>query len=218
MGLAAGPLYGYHLKTRKGVRNIILVIVLLLLTLGQSAYIFFSTGTFFVAGLSCIPLPVAPIAMILLLIWRLKNKDLLQQEKKIHILYWVGFFLIPAILISPFFNLLLLRSACFSLNQRAAQPIITTMENYYKDFGVYPEELAELQPDYLAEIPAGKCTPFRGAQFEIPKFKITNCSFENVNILTIPIASGEWIQRYNPETGNWATLSFLDGECSYLDR
>ncbi len=133
-------------------------------------------------------------------------------------MYWLGIFLIPIILITPFFDLIILRSACFNLNQRAAQPIIIAMENYHQDLGVYPDDMSGLLPNYLSEIPAGKCTPIPNAHFDIPTFEIEQCSHEDVTILTIPIGSGEWIQRYNPETGKWATISFLDGACSYLDK
>ena len=132
-------------------------------------------------------------------------------------MYWLAVLLIPLIMVTPFFDMILFRSACFSLNQRAAEPILEAMETYHQELGVYPEVITALIPEYLDEIPAGRCKPLPGSSIAEPSFTITKCIHEDITILTIPISSGEWIQRYNPETSKWATLSFLDGACSYLD-
>ena len=125
--------------------------------------------------------------------------------------------LIPLILITPFFDLVIFRSACFSLNKRAAAPLVSALAAYRQDREIYPEEISDLMPDYLEQIPQGRCQPLPGSSLNKPDFQIEKCRHEDATILTIPITSGEWIQRYNPETGRWATLSFLDGACSYLD-
>ena len=67
LGLTSGPLYGFLLSKRHWVWNIILLILLFLLGFGLSFYIFFSAGTFFVAAITCLPIPAAAIAVLLLL-------------------------------------------------------------------------------------------------------------------------------------------------------
>lgn len=217
LALASGPLYRFLLNKRQYLWNLILLVVLFLLSAGLSFYIFFSTGTFFVAAITCVPMPIALIAALFLFSWRRKNRELYQTEKPIRRIYWLGMFLIPIFLISPFFDLLIFRSTCFNLNQRAAQPIITAIEKYREEIGT-PLSIEVLVPEYLSEVPTGKCAPLPGSSIEKPVFKIERCTSEEVSILTIPITSGEWIQRYNIETEKWATLSFLDGACSYLNR
>ena len=38
----------------------------------------------------------------------------------------------------------------------------------------------------------------------------------NGSTITVYAVDGEFIRRYNFSTGNWSTVSFLDGTCSYL--
>ncbi len=218
LALASGPVVGNLLKGRNWKWVYALYLILFLLATGQAYYIFFSTGTFFVAAVTCLPLPAALIGVLYLFYWRGKNIEVYQANKSLRRMYWLGVLLVPLISLTPFFDLILLRSACFNLNQRAAGPILSAMENYHQDFGDYPEVITVLVPEYLDEIPAGRCKPLPGSSIDEPSFTITKCIQEEITILTIPIGSGEWIQRYNPESDKWAMLSFLDGACSFLDR
>lgn len=107
--------------------------------------------------------------------------------------------------------------ACFGLNKHAAQPIIAALDEYQTDNEIYPEVLDDLVPEHIASIPTGRCAPFSRSEYDPLNFEIDFCSPNDTPILTIPISSGEWIQRYNLETGLWARISFLDGACSYLE-
>ncbi len=216
--LVSGPAIGTLLLNRKLGWVFVPLALLFLLAAGQAFLIFFSTGTFFVAAVTCLPLPAGFITLLYLLYWRGKNEEILQSETPVRRMFWLTMILISIILITPFFDLVILRSACFSLNKRAAAPIITAMEEYHQEYGDYPEHISSLSPDYLDSIPQGRCQPLPGSSLTKPTFNIEKCIHEDTTILTIPITSGEWIQRYHPETGQWATLSFLDGACSYLDR
>lgn len=215
--LASGPLIATLLNSRAWLWVIVNLVLLFLLASGLAYYIFFSTGTFFVAALTCLPLPLSLIAVLYLLYWRRKNIAEFQGDRSLKRMYWMAILLIPLIMVTPFFDMIIFRSTCFSLNQRAAEPILEAMETYHQELGVYPEDISALAPKYLNEIPAGRCQPLPGSSITEPSFTITKCIHEDITILTIPIGSGEWIQRYIPESGKWATLSFLDGACSYLD-
>lgn len=35
----------------------------------------------------------------------------------------------------------------------ACEPLIAALEEYHDDYGAYPEALADLEPDYLADVP-----------------------------------------------------------------
>jgi hypothetical protein len=216
LGLAAGPVYGYFLLKNQKVWNIVLLSALFALGLGLSFYIFFSTGTFFVAGVTCLMIPLALIVLLFMLFWRRKHMERLRNDQPFRHGYWAGAILIPLILVLPFFELFWIRVACFELNQRSAAPIIAALEAYEHAQGDYPDEIEVLVPDYLASIPAGRCAPFSSSEMTKPNFDISTCTPGDVTILSVPIGSGEWIQRYNLETGIWSRASFLDGACSYL--
>jgi len=216
LGLAAGPIYGYFLLKDQNPWNILLLVVLFALGLGLSFYIFFSTGTFFVAGVTCLLIPLALIVLLFMLFWRKRYQERLENDQAFRRGYWIGTILIPLIIVLPFFELFWIRIACFELNQQSAAPIIAAMEAYNQDQGDYPTELDALVPDYLGTIPAGRCAPISRSEMSKPHFDISTCTLGDVIILSVPIGSGERIQRYNLESGIWSRASFLDGACSYL--
>jgi len=216
LGIAAGPLYCYFLIRNKKVWSVILLILLFALGLGLSVLIFFSTGTFFVAATTCLLFPIALITTLIMVFWRRKQLDQLASNRSLRRWYLAGVILVPLILILPFFELFGIQMGCFRLNRRAAQPIITALDEYQRDNEKYPEVLDDLVPKYLDLVPHGSCSPHSRPEYEPLEFEIQVCSNEDVPILTIPIGTGEWIQRYNLETGDWARISFLDGACSYL--
>ena len=216
--LASGPLYLQLLHKKAYGLTAALPGLLILLGGGLATIIFFSTGTFFAAGVTCLLIPVALMALILMIGLRRKYTEALQDDHRFQRGYWLGIVLIPALIAAPFFELAGIRSICFGSNQRAAQGLIAAVEQYQNEQGAFPETLDALVPGYLPAIPAGKCAPLPEAGFNAPAFEILTCTPENITILVIPIGSGEWIQRYNFENGLWATLSFLDGACSYLEQ
>ncbi len=217
LGLSAGPLHLSALKNRNRWLSLALFGSLALLGFGLAYYIFFSTGTFFVAAITCLLIPVALIAAIITIWLRSRQWETLQNNASLRRMFYLGAVLIPILLAAPFFELIAFRSLCFSLNQRSAQPLIAAVERYHTQEGAYPPSLSYLLPGYLDAIPRGKCTPLNESSFEAPAFDLYVCSPEESTILTVPIGSGEWIQRYNFESGKWATISFLDGACSYLE-
>lgn len=217
LGLGAGPIYcAFLFKNQKGW---LIGLLGVLIASGQalSIYIFFSTGTFFVAGVTCLLFPIALIAALIMLFWRKNYQEQLASDRSLRHWYWAGMILIPIILVLPFFELLWIQRACFGLNRHAAQPIISALEEYHAENGNYPETLDELVPEYFASLPPGRCAPFSSSNSEKLKFEINICQPDDIPILTVPIGSGEWIQRYNLGTGDWARISFLDGACSYLE-
>lgn len=217
LGLLAAPLLGYLLSQRRFGLIVGMLVLLLVSGGGLASYIFFSTGTFFISGITCLLFPLALIALLIALFWRRKNGDLLSSDIQVKRWYWVGVVLIPIILVLPFFEIFGITAACFGRNARTAEPIIAAMEAYHQDHGIYPEEINALSPQYLGEIPAGHCAPIGASTFEVPVYDISTCTYDGeTTVLSIPIGSGEWIQRYNMDTGLWSRVSFLDGACSNL--
>ena len=217
LGLASGPIFGYFLLRNQKIGNVALMVILFVLGLGLAFLIFFSTGTFFVSGITCLLIPFALIVLLIFLYWRKNHKESIESDRVFRRWYWLGAILTPLILTLPFFEIFMIQAACVNLNQRAAAPIIAALESYKNSHGDYPEELDDLMPEFLDTIPAGRCAPISKSEYDKPIFDITICTPEDVTILTVPIGSGEWIQRYNTETGLWARISFLDGACSYLE-
>ncbi|MBT3388890.1 MAG: hypothetical protein HN413_00610 [Chloroflexi bacterium] len=219
ISLASGPLYLRLLHKKNYLLAVALSGLLALLGSGLATTIFFSTGTFFVAGVTCLLIPVALISLLILRwLGQRTYANALQTNPEFRRGYWLGIIFIPILIAAPFFELSIIRSTCFRLNQGAAQGLIAAVEQYQAQQNAYPETLDALVPEYLVTIPPGKCAPLPDAGFNAPRFEILTCTPENITILIVPIGSGEWIQRYNFENGAWATLSFLDGACSYLEQ
>ena len=70
--------------------------------------------------------------------------------------------------------------------------------------------------EYLAEIPTPGCV-WLSTQPDWPPvtYEIQTCNDGTV-LLTNESSDGTSIERYNFSTGNWSSVSFLDGACSYL--
>ena len=175
LALVSGPAIGLLLLNKKFSWVFAIFGLLALLAAGQAYVIFFSTGTFFVAAVTCLPLPAGFLTLLYLLYWRAKNEEVLQSEQPVRRMFWLTAVLIPMILITPFFDLVLFRSACFSLNKRAAAPIVSALSTYRQDVGAYPEHISDLSPGYLEQIPQGRCQPLPGSSLTKPAFQIEKC-------------------------------------------
>jgi hypothetical protein len=197
-------------------------IVALLLIVALAVYMaFYSVHNFggaFGAGmaLSCLTMVLIPISLIIWLLVRRPfgrkfGEDVLRRK-----LYIWGGLLIVVTHLFPFIGSMTIDGACFRITQQNAETIITAVENYHQDIGVYPSDIETLQLDYLAEIPSPGCVWLSTQPDWSPvSYEIQTCNDGTV-LLTNESSDGTSIERYNFSTGNWSSISIFDGACSFL--
>lgn len=199
-----------------------LAIAYLLLNFVLVVYVaFFSVHNFggaFGAGmaLSCLSTFLVPVSLIIWILLRhlFQHKfgaDLIRRR-----MYFFGGLLIIVYQLFPFSGSYFIDSTCFRNTQSNAESIIRAVETYQQENGAFPQALELLQIEYLSEIPTPGCT-WLGTQDYRPKvsFEIQTCNDGTV-LLINESTDGTSMERYNFATGNWSSVSFLDGTCSYL--
>ncbi len=211
LAFAAIPLYPRLLKKNRRGAAAALILGLYLIGAALSGGIYFSTGSFFLNVFLCIPVIFFIFNAGALLWHNSQHKDeYAAQPRPWRMARW----LIPLALLAPFLNTSVFDSACKKLNRRDAAAIIAAVEAYRADQGEFPAELSTLIPNYLESIPAGHCTPWSSRS--TLQFELMTCNQGETVLLTVPIANGDFIQRYNFASKQWSDASFLDGVCSYL--
>lgn len=167
-------------------------------------------------ALSCLTILLVPISLIVWILlgysFRRKYGDDVSRRR----LYFFGGLIIILSQLFPFVGSYAIDSACFSITQRNAEPLIDAVEAYYQKNGSYPLEIDSLQPKYLSEVPLPGCNWLSTQEdwYQV-RFEIYTCDAGMV-LLTNESSDGTSIERYNFATSNWSSISFLDGACSYL--
>jgi len=214
---ASMPVYIYILwKSWKGA--IAYWIFLFFLAIYMAFFSVHNFGGAFGAGmaLSCLTMVLVPISLI---IWTLLRRpfgrkyidDVIRRR-----LYVFGGLLIVVFQLFPFAGSTVIDSTCYRITRQNAEPLIAAIETFYRENGEYPAEIDVLQPTYLAGLPVPGCT-WLSTHPDWPPvhFEIQTCRDDSVQ-LTNESSDGTSIERYNFSTGNWSSVSFLDGACSYL--
>jgi hypothetical protein len=138
--------------------------------------------------------------------------------------------------LAPILGLTVISSACYKLHSWLAEPIIGALHAYEADSGAYPRDLETLVPDYLETIPKPFCLYLNPVfvllwnsndnRHDMRQYHIEHCTNterETNNrtgeriILTVENIAGGFPYRYNLQTGEWSSVSYFDGVCSYLD-
>ncbi len=100
----------------------------------------------------------------------------------------INFLAVLVCLIYMFWFALMLRLSQNRI-QQDGQHLVNAIESFRRDVGRYPDEFAEMIPDYMESMPRLKCPPFT--------------------------VSLDWNYRVLRETGNGKAEYFLDGACGY---
>lgn len=129
--------------------------------------------------------------------------------------YLLGGLFVIGLQASPMLGNFAIDATCFTLTQQRAGPMITALETYRQDQGHYPEDLALLTPTYLPALPTPACSWLSENQGLAKGFALEQCQ-DDVWLLTVSSVGRSSIQRYNLSTGNWSSISFLDGACNFL--
>jgi hypothetical protein len=192
---------------------------LVFLVLESIAAVFLSvyaSGMFGLGGImACLALPTGFVSLLVLLILLRRFFQTFGQDQPRRRFYLIGGLIIVVLQVGLFIGQSGVKSACFAQTRRQAAPIIAAVESYHQEHGSYPEELEEIPLTSLPGLPSPGCGWSRTSSSSQAGFKLAQCE-PDITLLTVRAVDGDFIRRYNFSTGNWSTVSFLDGTCSYL--
>jgi hypothetical protein len=182
---------------------------------------FFSARNFggaFGAGLAlaCLSATLVPISVIVWLLLRHAFQRKFADDLTRRRWYIMGGILVLVIQLIPLAGSYTIDAGCFAATRRNAAPLIAALGNYQQQNGFYPEKMSDLLPVYLWNVPAPACSWLSGVEYRAQiGFELQECPGE-IMLLTSPSMNGSSIERYNFKTGNWSSVSFLDGYCNFL--
>jgi hypothetical protein len=235
LGAAAALIYIFLIsRSYLGLATGFLVL-LAIMSLVTAVNLTFGMGSgMFGRLLTCLVLPATAASLIVFIAARSRFFRSAGQDKRLRRWYLVGFVLVPFLQFFPFIGELFIGQACDALHRQTGETIVAALEAYRDDFGAYPDDLEDLAPRYIDEIPSPRCFSAFG-WFERsdsdqadtlsgtgPKsavaegFKLHECDPQKAKIVTVYSVEYDFILRYNLATGNWSRVSFLDGRCSFL--
>jgi hypothetical protein len=218
MGLhvAAIPIFVFLIWKRSIRAAAAWLVFLVLESVGAVFLAVYASGMFGLGGImACLALPTAIISLLVLLIPLRRFFQAFEQDQSRRRFYLVGGLIIVVLQGGLFIGQFGVKSACFAQTRRRAAPIITAVESYHQGHGSYPQELEEIPRSSLPGLPSPACGWSRTSRSSQAGFTLEQCE-PDITLLTVYAVEGDFIRRYNFSTGNWSTVSFLDGTCSYL--
>jgi hypothetical protein len=176
----------------------------------------YASGMFGLGGImACLALPTGLVSLLVLLILLRRFFQTFGQDQPRRRFYLIGGLIIVVLQVGLFIGQFGVKSACFAQTRRRAAPIIAAVESYRQEHGSYPQELKDIPRTSLPGLPSPACGWLRTSDSSQAGFRLGHCE-PDTTLLTLYAIDGEFIRRYNFSTGNWSTVSFLDGTCSYL--
>lgn len=220
------PLMGLHLVAvpififlvrKRSIRAAAGWLVFLVLESVAAAFLsVYASGIFGLGSImACLAPPTAIISLLLLFIPLRRFFQAFEQDQPRRRFYLVGGLIIVALQVGVFLGQFGVKSVCFAQTRRRAAPIITAAESYRQGNGSYPQALEEIPLTHLPDLPSPACGWLRTDDSSRAGFTLEQCE-PDTTLLTVYAVDGEFIRRYNFSTGDWSTVSFLDGTCSYL--
>lgn len=183
-------------------------------------YLIYGAG-FFGRALVCLTIPASALALLVFVRMRrrfLVTAGALYDRRRI---IAAGLLAIPLLQIAPLPGMFATRGICAALNRRTGDIVAEAVGDYWAARGAYPADIAELVPEFAASLPTARCfgpyTWFGAANAAAATFELVECRNPARTLLTVPDVTTDFILRLDLQTGRWATVSFLDGVCSYLD-
>ena len=214
--LAAIPVF-VALLWKRGIKAAAFSLAFLLLESVAAAFLSVYAGGMFGLGsmLVCLsPFTVAISLLLLLILLGRFTRAFAQDRPRIRF-YVIGGLLIVVLQAGVFAGHFGVRSACFAQTRRRARPVIAAVESYRQEHGSYPQKLDEVIPTYLPSLPSAACGWLQSSDYVDREFALKRCD-PGVTLLILDSLDGDFIRRYNFSTGNWSSVSFLDGTCSFL--
>jgi hypothetical protein len=163
----------------------------------------------------CLSFLAVPLSLLILLLGRRPFFRVFAEDRQRCRFYLIGGLLIAALQLSPVVGHYAIRAICHAQNRRTGAQIIMTVETYKREHGSYPEDLSALVPKYMPALPSPGCSWLSSNEWAEDGFALQRCRSGEV-LLTVRSVDRSSVERYNFETGNWSSVSFLDGACSYL--
>jgi hypothetical protein len=139
----------------------------------------------------CLISPLAGIVVVRMLI---KTWDVIIFLKSIKIMLSV--LVMASFLLSPLLSLEII-DICDGFSRKQATTLISGIEEYKREQGVYPENLSVVYPDYVEKLPTATCLkPYKLFDRYYRDYKIEYCEDENL-LLTVHSHDLNMILIYN---------------------
>jgi hypothetical protein len=214
--LAATPVF-VVLLWKRGIKAAGFWLAFLLLESIAAAPITVYAGGMFGLGsiLVCLSPFTVAISLLLLLILLSRFTRAFAEDRPRIRFYVIGGLLVVLLQIGVFVGHFGVRSVCSAQTRLRASPVIDAVESYRQEHGSYPQELDAIVPTYLPSLPSAACGWLVSSKYTDREFALKQCE-PDVTLLILDSLDGDSIQRYNFVTGNWSSISFLDGACSHL--
>lgn len=157
-----------------------------------------------------------PFGILGLLIHFRLSRRYRSEENVLAPIWWRSLLLavfVVTVFMAPLPGYYAVTSLCNGLHARAAEPLVQALDDYREAQGNYPGTVEALVPEYIEAIPTPFCFGlFPQAQYQ--SYTLERCPEP---ILWLDVVQRGFPQRLNLETGEWSTISFLDGVCSFLE-
>jgi hypothetical protein len=178
-----------------------------------SFYTLISFGGAFGPGILafCASALIVPVIFVAWLIMGLRLFPQLDQTRRM--VYGIGGIIILLAQAAPILGNYGIGGYCDAKAKDYGNGIVEIIQRYQEDKGAYPEEIANLVPNYLPSAPAYNCMGSLGLQHDslVADYEIKQC--QGKPALATQSADGSRDIWYDFETGQWLNASFFDSGC-----
>lgn len=148
---------------------------------------------------------MTPVSIIVWLIMSIRFIRSSAGNKQMQRWLWISGLSVAIFFSSPLLARPTINQACRALTQSTAQPLITAITEYRAEHGTLPNDLGQLVPHYLSDIPVPPCSFLTGY--------IVNDSYQIYgSVLTTNSADGFSCEDYNLDEHRWSIgyFDFID--------
>jgi hypothetical protein len=152
-----------------------------------------------------VSLVMTPVSIIAWLIMSIRFIQLSTENRQVQRWFWVSGLAVVFFFSSPLLARPIINQACRALTQSAATPLITAITEYRAEHGTLPNDLGQLIPHHLSDIPVPPCSFLTGY--------IVNDSYQIYgSVLTTNSADGFSCEDYNLDEHRWSIgyFDFID--------
>gem|GEM_PF-5850213 len=110
--------------------------------------------------------------------------------------------------LSPIMGIIGVKEQCTKVSDYRAQSIIDAANEYQLDYGVYPDDVRALIPDYILKVPSPFCMTLtrivlNQSEFDYTRSRITKIRYHDMGL----------IRCYSFESDSWSSTVWHEGGC-----
>jgi hypothetical protein len=146
----------------------------------------------------------------------LVSKRKTNSTKSLILYLVIAYLFFPSSYVLPYYGSRLFNSSCDAIHRESGNQIYSAIQNYRTENGKYPNELDQLVPEYLPDIPIAVCFPvirFLGIKPQRYDFLTSNHDYKIIScsqktFLVVEDMNHSHPQVMNLEIGIWSYLVF----------